>query len=574
MFLKRMDPAHFEEAYGILVQEVYPWAEAAATPFGAVWAIVEPGKRTKHHNHQEGETFFVASGRGSYRVGDEVVEVRAGDVVFQPPFNSHVIENTSETENLVFLSVYWEDLNLWDARQAAALFQGERPERVLVTAEAAVTEITAEGDVPLAALAGDILARYLRLRGADASLALAEADAAAGGDAGYDALGAMNIEADRVLRPRDPEIRRRAEELFRRLDAAGALVEREGQLWFPLSRFAGELREHYLKAGMSARQRAFLEEASADGFPDVAVTRSGGGIPVPAAGFDGRSLSDCLEAAARALAARGATAADESLAVVDCFGGGDLFLHGLAVPALLLAFDPALHPAAAFVMNEEGRGSSGLTPGRPADLVRFYLASTWPESEPADWSAADLAATVERELAGTWQPWLSELGAKLAEERGGEIPATGDWMEDHRRFYARLQELLAEAAAGYEPRSFSPQQAMRACGELVRTARRFGKAEAHWRKVPARSEERRTGLALELLAAKALALAAAPVMPDFAGRLWRDLGYETPFAEARWEDRPAWLPSGQRLRGLGRPYFAAASEAAAIAVPAPIAAIA
>ncbi|HEY8019504.1 MAG TPA: hypothetical protein VIH93_00290, partial [Thermoanaerobaculia bacterium] len=406
-----------------------------------------------------------------------------------------------------------------------------------------------------------------------ASLALAEA----GDDAGYDAPGAMSIEADRVLRPRDPEIRRRAEEIFRRLDAAGALVEREGQLWFPLSRFAGELREHYLKAGMGARQRAFLEEASADGFPDVAVTRSGGGIPVPAAGFDGRSLSGCLEAAARALAVGGAPAADESLAVVDCFGGDDLFLHGLAVPALLLAFDPAIRPPAAFVLSEPGRGSGGLSNGRPADLVRFYLASTWPESEPAEWSAAELAATVERELAGTWQPWLSELGARLAEERGGEIPATGDWMEDHRRFYARLQELLAEAAAGYEPRSFSPQQAMRACGELVRAARRFGKAEAHWRKVPARSEERRTGLALELLAAKALALAAAPVMPGFAGRLWRDLGYETPFAEARWEDRPAWLPGGQRLRGLGGPYFAAASEAAATAeqaAPAPIAAIA
>jgi len=567
MFLKRMDPAHFEEAYGILVQEVYPWAEAAATPFGAVWAIVEPGKRTKHHNHQEGETFFVASGRGRYRVGDEVVEVRAGDVVFQPPFNSHVIENTSESENLVFLSVYWEDLNLWEARQAAALFQGERPGRVLVTAE---MPVGAEGELPLAALAGDVLARYLRLRGTDASLALAEA----GDEAGHEAPGAMSIAADRVLGARDPEIRRRAEELFRRLDAAGALVEREGQLWFPLSRFAGELREHYLKAGMSTRQRAFLEEASADGFPDVAVTRSGGGIPVPAAGFDGCSLSDGLEAAARALAALRGAAAGEGRAVVDCFGGGDLFLHGLAVPALLLAFDPAIRPPAAFVLSEPGRGSRGLSNGRPADLVRFYLASTWPESEPAAWSAAELAAVVERELAGTWQPWLSALGARLAEERGGEIPATGDWTEDHRRFYARLQELLAEAAAGYEPRSFSPQQAMRACGELVRAARRFGNAEAHWRKVPARGEERRTGLALELLAAKALALAAAPVMPAFAARLWRDLGYETPFGEARWEDRPAWLPSGQRLRGLGGPYFAAASEATAPAPAAVAAAIA
>src|SRR5262249_61589178 len=140
------------------------------------------------------------------------------------------------------------------------------------------------------------------------------------------------------------------------------------------------------------------------------------------------------------------------------------------------------------------------------DLVRFALAAAWPEAEPVESSAADLAdlvAAAEREIAGTWGPWLAGLGARIGAERGGEIPATGDWTEDHRRFYARLPDFVAAAAAGYEPRSFSPQQTVRACGELVRAARRFGQAEAHWRKVAARSEERRTGPALELLAAKA-----------------------------------------------------------------------
>ncbi len=614
MFLKRMDPAHLEAAYGILVQEVYPWPEAAATPFGAVWAVVEPGQRTKHHNHQEGETFFVTAGRGRYRVGDEVVEVGPGDVVFQPPFNSHVIENASDSENLVFLAVYWEDLHLWNAKQAAALFEGERPARALVTAAPS----SAAGELQLGELAGpylaaDILARYLRLRGAEVSFAC-RADDRAG-------LLAAGVAPDLWIGGPDAPLQAVAEELFTRLLAGGKLVEREGvelacagcgspcegaagpalaaedvdaaggavcaecggrpvpravrRLYFPLSRYAGELAELYLKAGMSARQRALREEVAAAGLPDLPASRtSGRGFPVPAAGHDGQVLSPWIEGAACALAAARAagTAAGAGEALVaDCFADDDLFLHGLAVPALLLAFDPEIRPATAFVSNEPYRAAGeGLAVGEllgrmPADLLRFHLAHTRPETEAADFRLAELAATVERELAGGWQPWLSDLAARLAAERGGAIPATGDWTEDHRRFYARLQELVAAAAAGYEPRSFSPQQATRACAELVRVARRFGKAEAHWQKVAARSEERRTGLALELLAVKALALMAAPVMPDLAARLWRELGFETPLGEARWEDRPAWLPAGQLLRGLGGPYFAPVRAPAAMA---------
>ncbi len=624
MFVKRMDPAHFEAAYGILVQEVYPWPEAAATPFGAVWAIVEPGRRTKHHNHQEGETFFVTAGRGRYRVGDEVIEVAAGDVVFQPPFHSHLVENTSESENLVFLSIYWEDLNLWNAGQAAALFQGERPQRALVTA--APPEAAAGGGIAAPALAADIVARYLRLRGAEVTWirGIAGAERSAAGSSEETALRAAGIEPDLFPAAAGPPLAAVAEELFLRLQAGGELLAADGvelccaacageawlrgrcrrcgaqaaglacaacgwptegnleaptcaacgappveqavrRLVFPLSRHAGALAEIYLGAAMGARQRAFLEELAEAGLPDLAVTRSGGaGLAVPAAGLAGQVLSPWVEGAAGALAA--ARAGGGAL-TVDCFGIGDLFLRGIAAPAILHAFDPQLRPAAAFVLCEEaapaGAGEDGSDAGGvPADLLRFHRAATWPESASDD--AADLASTVERELVGIWQPWLAALGAKLGEDCGGAIPSTGDWLEAHRRFYARLQALVAEAAAAYEPRGFAPRQAVGAMGELVRAARRFGLAEVHWQRVAARGEERRTGLALELLAAKALALMAAPVMPGFAARLWRELGFAAPLAEARWEDRPAWLPGGQALRGLGGTYFAATVPAAEV----------
>src|SRR5262249_11244235 len=134
--------------------------------------------------------------------------------------------------------------------------------------------------------------------------------------------------------------------------------------------------------------------------------------------------------------------------------------------------------------------------------------------------------------------------------------------EDHRRFYARLEELLAEAASAYEPRTFSPQQAVRAAIEVVRSARRFGRAEENWNRVPKRGEERRTGISLELLAVKALALIMAPIMPEFAARLWRELGYSTPIEDFRWEDRPTWVPAGHQV-SLGGTYFTTVPAASA-----------
>ena len=42
---------------------LYPWKDVVEPPFGAAWAVVPPGGSTKHHAHQEGETFFIMRGR-------------------------------------------------------------------------------------------------------------------------------------------------------------------------------------------------------------------------------------------------------------------------------------------------------------------------------------------------------------------------------------------------------------------------------------------------------------------------------------------------------------------------------
>jgi methionyl-tRNA synthetase len=669
MFIKRLDPAKLEEAYGIKCQGVYPWEGVVEPPFGAGWAVVEPGKRTKHHAHQEGETFLIVKGRGIMQMGDETEEVGPGDVLFQPPFTQHTIENPSPSEDLVFVSIYWEDLSLWAGKREAAA-PASRPRRALVTA----APPTPNGDLHLGHLSGpylaaDLVTRYLKLRGVEAyygcgtddhfsyvktraeEMGLAPWDSANQLSAGIrKTMAAAEIEPDLFVRPRHtPSYEPFVLAFFRRLYEEGKLVAKEKtslwcercelylyeshvrggcphcgataggfccescswpndgdlthpvcthcggvpvertfrRLFFDIARYERELRGFYQKVGVNTHLRALLEEILDAGLPEMPVTHvADWGFPVPVAGFPGQVLSVWFETApryliyAQELAERRGDAAgwasfwkDDAAQVVQCFGCDNAFLYAMFIPALLLAYDGGIHLPAAYVMNQFYRLDGDkfsttrrhLIAGRDmlakmsADVVRFYLAYTCPEVEPTNFTLAAFEEMIERELVGGWQAWLADLGDRLR-QAGGAVPATGDWTEATRRYFERLTDLQAEAAAGYEPRTFSPQQVARALCELARSGRRFGKSEVGWRRVAARSEERRTALALEALTAKILAVAAAPLMPAFAARLWHDLGFETPLDEHRWEERPVWVPAGQRVRGLGGPYFDSVRE--------------
>jgi len=661
--IQRLDSAKLQAAYGIRVQSLYPWQGVVEPPFGAAWAVIAPGEQTKHHAHQDAETFFIAKGRGIMRIGDEVYDVREGDVVYQPPFQVHTLENTGETGELLFLTVWWEDFKLWARKNAdKEPAPAHRPRRAMVTS----APPTPNGDLHVGHisgpyLAGDIHTRYLRLRGVDAHyisgtddnqsyvktnaarLGLAPQEAAdrLAGDIAA-TLKATGIELEQFVRPNaSPHHVPLANAFLRKLLADGHLVERESlspwcetcelylyeayisgrcphcssptggnicedcgrpndcadlldprcnqcgkppaqrafkRLFFPLSRWEKPLREFHREVAMNPSLRSLCEQVLADGLPDLAVTHvADWGIPVPAEGYENQRMFVWFEMAARYLAhARHLSTVDDywkspDAAIVQCFGFDNGFFYAVFLPALYMAFDSELRLPSAYVMNEFYRldGKKFSTSRRhaiwarelvakvPADLVRFYLSYTRPEVESTNFTREDFAATCTRELLGIWQPWLSALGEKVAANFNGIVPATGDWTVEQRAFYDRLGELSAAAAAAYEANTFSPQRAARVLCEVAREAQRFGKSEAVWQRVASRGEERRTAVALELLAAKVLAVLASPILPDFAARLWSDLGYPTPLADHRWEERLAWVPPGQKTSGLGATYFSA-----------------
>ncbi|MEM9292524.1 MAG: class I tRNA ligase family protein [Acidobacteriota bacterium] len=689
MLIRKLDPESLVSAYNVDLQVLYPWEGVVEPPFGAAWAVLAPGESTKPHAHQECETFFVARGEGLLAIGEERQQVGPGSVSFHPPFNSHILTNTSSDEELLFLTVWWEDKGRWagessegpqqaaadsGSREGAAALPaapGVRPglRRALVTA----APPTPNGDLHIGHLsgpylAGDVHARYLRAAGVDAHFVFGTDDNSeyvqsqgqamglgpqqAGdhfADAIDETLAAANIHRTVLPRPnRSAHHRQLVVDFFTALVEADVLEVREGlapfdaetgaylfepyiggacpgcgegvvgntceacglvydaaeivdgratgsdqapelkpvrRFVFPLSRYHDALREYLRHVEMTPRLRAFCLQRLEAGLPDIVVTHpTDWGIAVPVEGWEDQRIYVWLEMAARyfaysadldefqAAAGDAEAAADGSSwrrwwsgdqsAIHQFFGFDNSFYYGLLLPALYHAFDSSLQPAAAMTHNEfyrlDGLKFStsrdhrilgrDLVAQAPRDAVRFFLGWTAPEREETNFTLEAFRELAQRQLTEGWLSWLEALGQRLRENGG--VPSTGDWTNDQRRFYHRLEELLEDVGLGYAVPGFSLQRSARALAEIAREARRFAAGEAAWAQVASRGEERRTALALEALAAKALAVAAAPLMPDFAAALGRALGVEDISASGAWQRALDWVPSGTEVGGL------------------------
>ncbi len=67
-------------------------------------AIVEPQKKSAPHKMLTSEAYYILEGNGVMHIGDEQVEVGAGDFIDIPPGAVQWIENTGQG-NLVFLCI-------------------------------------------------------------------------------------------------------------------------------------------------------------------------------------------------------------------------------------------------------------------------------------------------------------------------------------------------------------------------------------------------------------------------------------------------------------------------------------
>ncbi|HET8680594.1 MAG TPA: class I tRNA ligase family protein [Micromonosporaceae bacterium] len=264
--------------------------------------------------------------------------------------------------------------------------------------------------------------------------------------------------------------------------------------------------------------------------------------------------------------------------IVHFFGYDNSFYHAILYPALYRLAYPDWTPDIDYHVNEfyllEGLkfstsrrhaiwGKEILGPDS-VDAVRFFLSRTRPEGRRTNFQRATYEAVLRDTLAGTWQRWLNDLGARVERRYGGSAPDAGIWTPEHTAFLRRLGDRLSALAGSLGPDGFSLNDAAEALDGIVRDAVRFSALESATGEVDGWRDEARTAVALELAAARLLAYCAAPVLPRFAARLAAALGDPPP---AEWPQAVALVAPGSRI-DLSRQVFFGPPPAAPAPAPA------
>jgi methionyl-tRNA synthetase len=362
---------------------------------------------------------------------------------------------------------------------------------------------------------------------------------------------------------------------------AVASTQNVTRLFLPLSAYKKELEQYFDTAIMSSNVRALGEQMIKDGLPEIAVTHPASwGLSAP--GVSGQKIYVWFEMAAGLLAATQALSEniDErggwerfwksgDVEIVKFLGFDNTFFYSLLFSAIFQAWDREIHLPQALLANEFYRldglkfstsrnhavWGRELLRDQNVDLVRFYLAYTGPETEQTSFTLSEYEQTVRRELLDGVQVWLRQLGDAVLHEYSGIAPSPGAWTGTMQSFYGRLTDIVSKAGVSYSAKEFSTQRVARLLLELVREARSFSHSESHWKRVPDRRLTRDTAVSLELLAAKILALLSAPIMPDFAARLWQDLGQTRSLQLQSWPKDLEWICPGTLISNLNRNYF-------------------
>lgn len=92
---------------GVFVREVQKMGDPdTSCPVELIEFSLEPSTRSVPHSHPSTEIWQIASGRGRVITQDGELAVKAGDLVFLRPNETHQLENSSD-EIMNALSISW-----------------------------------------------------------------------------------------------------------------------------------------------------------------------------------------------------------------------------------------------------------------------------------------------------------------------------------------------------------------------------------------------------------------------------------------------------------------------------------
>jgi methionyl-tRNA synthetase len=354
-------------------------------------------------------------------------------------------------------------------------------------------------------------------------------------------------------------------------------VREERALLLELDGQRDELLRYYDSARCGPRLRTFVRTLAQSPLAPYRLTRVGTrGIPVPVEGFDGSVVDPWIELffgqyASEAAVAHARAAGDADAPLIQFFGFDNSYFYGVLYPILSVMSGDTAFVAQVMVTNEflnlDGAKFSTsrqhavwvdeLVRDVASDAVRLAVLSC-----PLDISEADFRSTTAEALKdGTYmQPIVSWLDTfiGLQDEVDGLAPSPGTWLEHQESYFRLLHQRLESVHRCLALDTFDLAEYARLLFAFANDGLRFVAADEFLRGNANFLEERRAGLALSLVGAKAFAIASAPAMPRTAARLWASLGYQgAPHVEASL----SFVPTRTPLSFSKDPYFNAGGSA-------------
>jgi mannose-6-phosphate isomerase-like protein (cupin superfamily) len=105
--ISRSGDAKVAYEYGCDLRRLFPWPGVVDPLWGSAIASVRPNEATSPHSHDEEETFIILNGNGVIAVDGQSSAVQRGDVIYLPRNSHHTIRNTSASDPLEFLTIFW-----------------------------------------------------------------------------------------------------------------------------------------------------------------------------------------------------------------------------------------------------------------------------------------------------------------------------------------------------------------------------------------------------------------------------------------------------------------------------------
>jgi methionyl-tRNA synthetase len=364
-----------------------------------------------------------------------------------------------------------------------------------------------------------------------------------------------------------------------RCKVCGSAVERREtrHFFFRLSAFQEPLKE-WLETKTHWRPhvlhftRAWLEE----GLQDRPVTRDiDWGIEIPLEGYDTKRIYVWFEAVMGYLTAsmewarrRGDADAwkawwhDPDARQYYFVGKDNIVFHTIIWPAILMAYDPRLNlpydvPANQYMNFGGARMSAGrgvgvwlsdLLEAFDADVLRYYVTASMPETKDTEFTLEDLARRTNTELVAIYGNFVHRALTFAHKHFDAAVPPAGFLGPPEKALLRRIEDQAK--AVGQNVEYVHLREALREAMELARAGNRYFDQKAPWDLVKRDKAACGSVIHVCLRLCKALAIVMQPFLPFSSQRLWEMLGFDGPVAEVPWAEALEDIPAGQ---GIGDP---------------------